>query len=56
LKNLLRFSRISRTIMRSLRQLKLCDPVALTQVCLSAGYAAVPHVNLFRWLVAPGHF
>ena len=54
LKNLLRFSRISRTIIHSLRQLKLCDPVALSQVCLSAGNTTVPHVNLFCGFIATG--
>ena len=56
LKNLLRFSRISRTILRSLRQLKFRDPVTFAQMCLSAGNTAVADIYFFRWLVASGHF
>src|SRR5674476_1689702 len=52
LKNLLRFSRISRTIMRSLRQLKLCDQVTFTQMCFTACNTAVTHVYLFCRLIA----
>src|SRR5512136_1261791 len=40
----------------SLRQFEFCYTVTLAQVCLLAGHAAVPDIDLLRGLVATGHF